>query len=118
MKLHPCIQETVLSRTPLAFRPRVCARVVYKIPYRRAPCLSLYTRYPIVARALGRVRRASKGILHTMLGLPLGRVRRASKGILHTSARVKVSCISYKFYPNMNSGGKFDLMLYIVMYVT
>ena len=25
----------------------------------------LYTRYPIVARALGRVRRASKGILHT-----------------------------------------------------
>ena len=26
---------------------------------------SLYTRYPIVARALGRVRRASKGILHT-----------------------------------------------------
>ena len=27
--------------------------------------LKLYTRYPIVARALGRVRRASKGILHT-----------------------------------------------------
>ena len=28
----------------------------------------LYTRYPIVARALGRVRRASKGILHTTMG--------------------------------------------------
>ena len=32
----------------------------------------LYTRYPIVARALGLVQ-------------PLGRVRRASKGILHTN---------------------------------
>ena len=29
------------------------------------PNPTLYTRYPIVARALGRVRRASKGILHT-----------------------------------------------------
>ena len=64
---------------------------VYNIPYRRArawplgrvrarakeSCIqwliglllndiqALYTRYPIVARALGRVRRASKGILHT-----------------------------------------------------
>ena len=34
----------------------------------------LYTRYPIVARALG-----------LAAVQPLGRVRRASKGILHTS---------------------------------
>ena len=31
--------------------------LVYKIPYRRAPCLAY--------QPLGRVRRASKGILHT-----------------------------------------------------
>ena len=36
----------------------VGGRVVYKIPYRRAPRLAY--RLP-----LGRVRRASKGILHT-----------------------------------------------------
>ena len=30
--------------------------------------LGLYTRYPIVVRALGRVCRASKGILHTNIG--------------------------------------------------
>ena len=34
-------------------------------PSDSAPTCSLYTRYPIVARALGLVRRASKGILHT-----------------------------------------------------
>ena len=64
--------------------------LVYKIPYRRAPRLAfrpsasrLYTRYPIVARELG-----------LAAVQPLGRVRRASKGILHTSvARAKVSCI-------------------------
>ena len=45
----------------LAYKVRVRARVVYKIPYRRAR-----------AWPLGRVRRASKGILHTRLGLGLG----------------------------------------------
>ena len=65
--------------------------LVYKIPYRRARAwpsgcigrvrraskgilhtiLNLYTRYPIVARALGLVRRVSKGILHTILNLTL-----------------------------------------------
>ena len=37
--------------------------------------LTLYTRYPIVARALGLAAAVQ----------PLGRVRRASKGILHTN---------------------------------
>ena len=39
--------------------------VVYKIPYRRAPRLAC--RLPLGRLPLGRVRRASKGILHTRL---------------------------------------------------
>ena len=99
----------------------------------------LYTRYPIVARRawptgcivqpLGRVRRASKGILHTSciqytLSLrrawptgcfvqPLGRVR----------ARAKVSCIqAYKALTDLNNNpnpnDEFDLLPYMVCHVT
>ena len=60
-----CIQDTLSSRAALGL-----------------PSASreqrLYTRYPIVARRAWPTQ-------------PLGRVRRASKGILHT--RAKVSCI-------------------------
>ena len=52
----------------LAYKVR--ARVVYKIPYRRAPRLAY------------RVRRASKGILHTRA--------RASKCILHSHTIIDV----------------------------
>ena len=68
--------------------------IVYKIP------IVLYTRYPIVARALGlaafrpSASREQRYLAYNLssraaLGLPcfvqpLGRVRQASKGILHT----------------------------------
>ena len=41
------------------YRTGICIIIVYKIPYRRAPRLAY--------RPLGRVRRASKGILHTSI---------------------------------------------------
>ena len=37
----------------------------WEFPEKQMALNFLYTRYPIVARALGRVRRVSKGILHT-----------------------------------------------------
>ena len=53
--------------------------------------LQLYTRYPIVAR------RAWPA------GLPLGRVRRASKGILHTSPTALKLTIAIDVFLNADS---------------
>ena len=75
--------------------------IVYKIPYRRARAWPLgrvlYTRYPIVARRawpvqpLSRVRRASKGILHTRPSA--SREQRYLAYKAECVARAKVSCI-------------------------
>ena len=72
-------------------------------------CLHLYTRYPIVARRawpIGRVRRASKGILHTMfvssLGLAFRQSARASKGILYTKCLLNVYLYHYGIRSNEN----------------
>ena len=52
--------------------------------------LYLYTRYPIVARALGLAAAVQ----------PLGRVRRASKGILHTSLVYKIPYRRARAWPS------------------
>ena len=57
--------------------------VVYKIPYRRAP--------------LGRVRRASKGILHTMYIAAPKRLK--GKISLYSSLKISAtSCLKKEFY--------------------
>ena len=59
----------------------MCEPVVYKIPYRRAPRLAY-------------------------LAWPLGRVRRASKGILHTSEPVDPNYfLAFNLSCRVNSGG-------------
>ena len=63
----------------MTMRYRVRDMFVYKIPYRRAPRLAYRLHRP-----LGRVRRASKGILHTIRPSA-----RASKGILHAIIRTE-----------------------------
>ena len=79
---QPCIQDTLSSRAALG--------------------LPLYTRYPIVAHALGRVRaRAKESCIQGLPAVqPSGRVRRASKGIFHTnfnptSCGVDIRCMVY-----------------------
>ena len=92
---QPCIQDTLSSRAALG--------------------LPLYiTRYPIVARALGRVRaRAKESCIQGLPAVqPSGRVRRASKGILHTnfnptSCGVDIRCMVYTTIRAPAKGGKY-----------
>ena len=76
---NPCIFECNCSDLGAVYKRRPPKSRIFKPP---PPLVRLYTRYPIVARALG-LAAASKGIMFSLYAL--GRVRRASKGILHTT---------------------------------
>ena len=70
---EPSFSESLLEATIIGIPTATDASTFYK--YTSQPC-TLYTRYPIVAR-----RPWPTGCIDQ----PLGRVRRASKGILHTN---------------------------------